>query len=126
MATTTYGGGVQGTVNHYKGAADALSDSGVAVIDSTQIDAATLVTPDPGLSDPTMPGQPEGDDAKELWVVSTTAFAHTVKTPSGKLLWGGTSAGSTLTFAAKAGANCLLRSMSGFWMLVAAQNVTPS
>ena len=124
MPQTIFSSGLREGIIHYTGTADVLSYPGIAVIDSTAADLTTLAAPTPGVDVGQPAGATPGDDGKDLWIVSTTAFAHKVTVPTGKLMYGATAKYSTITFAAYAGANLLLQAMSGFWVVIGMQNVT--
>lgn len=101
----------------YSGSTDAITFPArvnIAEINTAGVDAATLATP------------AAVDAGKLLLITSTTAQAHTVSTAANKIQDGSGTNGDTLTFAAHAGANCLLLAVSGFWQVVALKNVTLS
>lgn len=92
---------------------------GTAVI--TKSSAAAVLT----LALPTA-GNPSagGDDGKILNIVSTTAKAHTVTTPSNGISDGTSTTKDTATFAAYAGASFSLIAYAGEWYLLALNAVT--
>ena len=62
------------------------------------------------------------DDGKILWIVSSTAYAHTITTSS--LLGTGSSADDVATFAAFAGAGVMLMAYGAKWLVIASTGVT--
>lgn len=84
----------------------------------------TLPLPKAGVYFPSVPGSlgdPQ-DDGKELMVVSTTAFAHTITTPAGGI-------NKTLhiaTFGAAVGNWVQLKAFGGTWYVVGSLGVTLS
>jgi hypothetical protein len=103
----------QGKFSKLAGSADAVPFPGNVVINSTSANAMTLVAP---LSGP----QPRGDDGKSIFVVSNSAFAHTVTTPTNGII----NSKHLCTWAAAVG-NCIeLRAYNGTWIPVAATGVT--
>jgi hypothetical protein len=104
-------------VTAYSGSTDAIkfpAVSNIAEINATGVDACTLATPG------------ANDVGKTLLIASTTAHAHTVTTAANKIQDGSGTNGDTLTFAAQAGANCMLIAVNGFWQVVSLKNVTLS
>ena len=89
---------------------------GYAVITKAGVAAMTLAAPTAGLP------AAGGDDGRVLTVVSTTANAHTVTTPSNKV----NGASSVLTFGAAVANFVTLIAYQGVWYVLAKTSVTPS
>lgn len=136
-------GGAQGPLSHfpegiadgpltvYTGLTDALAFPGIAVIASTDVDAATLTPPIAGPGSETAAPIINstgilGQDGVRLEIISDSAHAHTVKNASDIFYDGSGTAYNTLTFAAQIGANCVLRAYNGIWVILSMENVTPS
>ena len=79
--------------------------SGVVYITKAGVAAMTLAAPASGLP------STGGNDAQELTIVSTTAYAHTVTTPSNVI----NGANHVLTFTAAAGTQVKLMAKGGVW-----------
>jgi hypothetical protein len=77
---------------------------GLSLITAGAAIALTLAAPTPG-------GPGVGDDGKHLSFMSTTAFAHTVTTPAGKI----NGSKLTATFGAAVGNNIELIAYNGVW-----------
>jgi hypothetical protein len=83
-------------------------------ISSSGMNACTLNPPVSG------PQSQQGDDGKSVFVVSNSAFAHTITTPANKII----GSRHLCTFTAGIG-NCLeLRAYNGLWVPVAMTGVT--
>jgi hypothetical protein len=103
----------QGKFTRLSGTTDAIPFPGNVVVGSTGINAMTLVTP---LAGP----QPKGDDGKSIYILSNSAFAHTVTCPTNGII----GSKHLATWAAAIG-NCIeLRAYNGTWVPVAATGVT--
>lgn len=89
---------------------------GFSIITKGSIAAMTLAAPTAGL-----PGA-GGDDGKVLTITSTTAFAHTVTTPSNKV----NGASTTLTFGAAVANFVQLLAYGGVWYVLGKTGVTVS
>lgn len=99
------------------GTADALTFPGLAIITTAAAaDLTTLGTPVAG-----SPGT-GGIDGLYIWVVSTTAFAHTVTTAANKI----NGSLHIATFGAQAGNMLVLVASGGIWYVVASKGVTLS
>lgn len=98
------------------GSADALPMVGTAVITSAGVDAATLGTPTAG-SPLVVSG---GQDGDYLWVIATTAQAHTITTAANKI----NGNKHIATFAAAVGNNILLYAYNGVWYMVSQTGIT--
>lgn len=66
----------------------------------------------------------QGDDGLRLTIRSSTARAHVVTAPAGKIITTGGVASATMTFAANAGAFIELQAYNGLWYVVQATGVT--
>jgi hypothetical protein len=103
----------QGRFTRLTGTADAIPFPGNIVINSASANAMTLVAP---LSGP----QPRGDDGKSIFILSNSAFAHTVTTPTNGII----NSKHLCTWAAAVG-NCIeLRAYNGSWVPVMSTGVT--
>lgn len=107
------------------GSADVIPvSSGEVFITKAGIDAMTLALPTAGVY-PSGVSQSLGDpkdDGKELLIVSTTAFAHTITTPA-------TGVNKTLhllTFAGAVGNHVRLKAFAATWYVVGSSGVTAS
>lgn len=99
------------------GATDAISiKSGTAMVTTAGVDAMTLVAPTPGSA------AAGGDDGKTLSVISTTAQAHTITTPTNAI----NGSKHIATFAAAVANLILLQAYNGVWYMLAQTGITLS
>jgi hypothetical protein len=107
------------------GAADVIPvSSGVVFVTRAGVNAMTLALPKAGVY-PSGNAQSLGDprdDGKELTIVSTTAFAHTITTPTNGI----NKTLHLLTFAAAVGNWVQLISFGGTWYVTGLLGVTIS
>jgi hypothetical protein len=98
------------------GATDALTFPGLSIITTAGADATTLGTP--------VAGSPSagGMDGISIWVISTTANAHTVTTAANKI----NTSFHIATFGAVAGNMLLLVASNGVWFVEASKGITLS
>ena len=107
------------------GNADILPiNSSEVFITTAGVDAMTLALPKAGVYTPSVPGSlgDPRDDGKEIMIVSTTAFAHTITTPANGI-------NKTLhlaTFAGAVGNWIQLKAFGGTWYNVGASGVVVS
>lgn len=97
------------------GTVDPVPFPGNVQVNSAGVNAMTLVAPLAG-------EQPAGDDGKTVFVVALNAAAHTITTPVNAII----NSKRTVTFAATAGSNIMLRAMGGIWVPVANVGATIS
>lgn len=89
---------------------------GTVFITKASAEALTLALPTAGLP------SAGGDDGKELEIVSTTAYAHTVTTPASGL----NGASHIATFGTAVGNNIRLKAYSGGWYVISSIGITLS
>ena len=104
------------------GATDALTFPGLAIVTTAGVDAMTLGTPVAGSPVPGLNFVFGGQDGLYLWVVSTTANAHTITTAAGKI----NGNLHIATFGAVAGNMVVLVAFGGVWYMVASKGITLS
>jgi hypothetical protein len=89
----------------YTGSADVLLYPGLAIINSSGVDAMTLATPVAGAQ------AAGGDDGKTLTVIDAGGHAHTITTATNKIV----PSHHVLTFNGTAGSSVVLIAWNGLW-----------
>ena len=95
----------------YSAAGAILQKEGIVAITGSSALAMTLALPTAGLP------SAGGDDGRELTILSTTAHAHTVTTPSNGIYDGTSTTKDTYTFAAQKGGSITLVAQGGIWIM---------
>lgn len=101
-------------------AADGAITQKTGTVYITKGSAAALTIADPVSGPPSA----SGDDGAELWIISTTAFAHTVSNSAGSGFNAGGAATDVGTFGAAKGNNLFITAYGGKWYVGSQVGIT--
>jgi hypothetical protein len=101
----------QGQATVLTGTVDAVPFPGIIKLNGGSADAATLAAPIAG-------PQPVGDDGKTVTIVDTSGKAHTVTTPTNKII----NSKRILTWNGTIGSNITLAAIGGVWVPIGTPN----